>query len=83
MGTTQSHNSGVQGFNLFNKAYIYVLVQEFQGIGSKEFDELYDILSDSRVKYFLIWAAQSSSAHLTITLDLILTPISRLLLSKC
>jgi hypothetical protein len=42
----------VQGFNLFNKAYIYVLVQKFQGIGSKEFDELYDILSDSRVRYF-------------------------------
>jgi hypothetical protein len=67
---------------LFNKAYIYVLVQEFQGIGSKEFDELYDILSDSRVRYFYNLGC-SISAHLTIILDLILTPISRLLLSEC
>jgi hypothetical protein len=38
------------GFILL-KHSIYVLVQEFQGIGMEDFEELYDDLSVSRLRY--------------------------------
>lgn len=50
------HESNVQvcGAQLINNTNTYVLVQEFQGVGLEEFNQIHDILSDSRFRYLFV-----------------------------
>jgi len=73
--TLRAGDVKVRRFLIVRKGEVYILVQEYHGIGMQEFDELYDSLLEARVRYILILT--NLVTCLIPILDLTLTPISR------